>query len=288
VPGSTSISFGSGVIVDADGYIVTNTHVIEGGTEVAVMLADGSARLARVVGADLDSDVALLKVDGGGLAPIAMADIGEVAVGDVVLAVGNPLAVGQTVSQGIVGGMRAVTTRDRVIDNIIQTDAAINPGSSGGALVDVSGRLIGINCVILSMSGGSEGIAFAIPVDVVRKMIATLRRSGTAPRAWLGLFMDRGSRDDGARVIAVEDGAPSQRAGLKPGDVLVDIGDRRIHEADDVAYALQQLVPGTRVGVCVRRDAGRACADVELGTLPPIRAGFKVLAPRWNPREAAK
>ncbi len=274
---SMAVAVGSGVVIDADGLVVTNAHVVEDGTELIVVLSDGSVRPARVVGADIDTDVALLEVDGASLQPIAMGDIGDVAVGDVVLAVGNPLGVGQTVTQGIVSGIRSVAVRDRVLENIIQTDAAINPGNSGGALVDIAGRLIAINCVILSQSGGSEGIGFAIPVDVVRKVAASVKKSGQLPHAWLGLLMGRTSRDNGVPVLAVEEGAPSQRAGMKPGDLLVSIGDRPITGPDDVSDMLQGVTPGTAVNLCVQRDRHRSCADVVLGARPAVRGGIKML-----------
>jgi serine protease DegQ len=274
---SMSVAVGSGVVVDADGFVVTNAHVIEDGTELVVVLSDGSVRPARIAGADVDTDVALLEVAGDRLQPIAIGDIGEVAVGDVVLAVGNPLGVGQTVTQGIVSGIRSVAVRDRVLENIIQTDAAINPGNSGGALVDIAGRLIAINCVILSQSGGSEGIGFAIPVDVVQNVAASVRKSGQLPRAWLGLLMRAESGVKGARVLSVEDGAPSQRAGLKAGDLVVSVGGRAIAGPDDVTDTLQQSTPGTPVRLCVQRDGHSSCSDVELGARPASRGGIRML-----------
>ena len=274
---SIAVAVGSGVVIDADGFVVTNAHVVEDGTEFVAVLSDGSVRPARLVGADVDTDVALLEVDGGRLQPIAMGDIGDVAVGDVVLAVGNPLGVGQTVTQGIVSGIRSVAVRDRVLDNIIQTDAAINPGNSGGALVDIAGRLIAINCVILSQSGGSEGIGFALPVDVVQNVAAAVRKSGQLPRAWLGLPMGRNPGRDGTLVLAVEDGAPSQRAGLEAGDLVVSIGGKSIAGPDDVTNTLQQSTPGTPIRLCVQRDGRPSCASVELGARPTSRGGIRIL-----------
>jgi len=274
---SMAVAVGSGVVIDADGYIVTSAHVVADGTEFVIVLADGSMRPARVVGADVDTDVALLDVAGGSLQPIAMGDVGDVEVGDVVLAVGNPLGVGQTVTQGIVSGIRSVAVRDRVLDNVIQTDAAINPGNSGGALVDIAGRLVAINCVILSQSGGSEGIGFAIPVDIVQKIAAGIRKSGRLPGAWLGLLIGRGPVGSGAPILAIEDGAPSQRAGLKPGDVVVRINDRAVIGPEDVTNTLQALAPGTKVDLCVRRDGSDACTDVVLGTRPAVRGEIRML-----------
>jgi serine protease DegQ len=274
---SVAVAVASGVAIDAHGFIVTNAHVVESGSEFAVTLSDGSVREARLVGADVDTDVALLKVDGPPLQPIVMGDIGEVAVGDVVLAVGNPLGVGQTVTQGIVSGIRSVAVRDRVLENIIQTDAAINPGNSGGALVDTAGRLIAINCVIMSQSGGSEGIGFAIPVDVVQKVAASVRNTERLPRAWLGVLMGRNSHGSGAPVIALENGAPSRHTSLKPGDVVVSLGGRPVAGPDDVTRTLNELAPGTAVELCYQRDAKRSCEEVVLGERPASRGGIRML-----------
>jgi S1-C subfamily serine protease len=166
-----AVDLGSGVVLEAAGYIVTSNHIVERGTVIAVALADGSVRTATLVGSDYVFDLAVLKVDCDGLQPIVLGDSSDVEVGDIVLAVGNPLGLGQTVTQGIVSAKRRVEDSG---ESLIQTDAAINPGNSGGALVDTTGRLIGINAMILSRSGGSEGMGFAIPVDLVRKVSARL------------------------------------------------------------------------------------------------------------------
>ena len=166
-----TVELGSGVVLEAAGYIITSNHLVERGTTIAVALADGSVRSATLVGSDFAFDLAVLKVDGDGLQPIALGDSSDVEVGDVVLAVGNPMGLGQTVTQGIVSAKRRVEASG---ESLIQTDAAINPGNSGGALVDATGRLIGINTVILTQSGGSQGLGFAIPVDLVRKVTARL------------------------------------------------------------------------------------------------------------------
>ena len=179
----------SGVIVDRDGYIVTNYHVIEEASQLAVARTNGTVNLAQVVGIDPASDLALLKIDADNPEPIAFADINDVAVGDVVLAVGNPFGIGQTVTQGIVSAI--VRRGTEPVDNFVQTDAAINPGNSGGALIDTAGRLIGINTVILSKSGGSEGIGFAIPGDLVQTVVATLKTKGHVARSWLGISTGR-------------------------------------------------------------------------------------------------
>lgn len=178
-----AVQFGSGVVLEAAGYIITSNHLVDEGTMIAVALADGSVRSATLVGSDFVFDLAVLKVDGDGLQPIALGDSSDVEVGDVVLAVGNPMGLGQTVTQGIVSAKRRVGTTG---DSLIQTDAAINPGNSGGALVDATGRLIGINSMIVTQSGGSEGMGFAIPVDLVRRVTARLM-SGSDTSARSGI-----------------------------------------------------------------------------------------------------
>ena len=188
----------SGVIVGSDGYIVTNFHAVGDASELVVGLRDGAFHPGRVVGADPESDLALLKVDVPGLRPIALADINEVEVGDIVLALGNPTGIGQTVTQGIVSAL--VRTGPTPIENFIQTDAAINPGNSGGALIDTAGRLVGINTLILSRGGGSEGLGFAIPVDLVQTVTALLKSEGRVARAWLGLKTRTAPRGEGALV----------------------------------------------------------------------------------------
>ena len=182
-----SEGLGSGVVIDADGDVLTNNHVVEGANQLEVALPDGTLRPARLVGVDPDSDLALLKVDAAGLQPIAIGDVKSLAVGDVVLAVGNPLGVGQTVTQGIVSALGRKGIGINPIENFIQTDASINPGNSGGALIDAGGQLVGINSAILSSGGGSEGIGFAIPVDLAQKVAASLKKHGRVARGWLGV-----------------------------------------------------------------------------------------------------
>ena len=272
VGGRTLLSqgLGSGVVIDGDGDILTNNHVVEGANELAIALADGTLRRARLVGVDPDTDLALVKIDGGGLNPIALGDVKSLAVGDVVLAVGNPLGVGQTVTQGIVSALGRKGIGINPIENFIQTDAAINPGNSGGALIDTSGRLVGINSAILSRGGGSEGIGFAIPVDLAQKVVASLKKQGRVARGWLGISTGPTSRP-GAIVMAVQPGGPADRGGLAPGDIIVRIGDRAIEQPDDVAGVTLELEPGTKIAIEVLRNGRRETVGVTLGTRPPLR-----------------
>jgi S1-C subfamily serine protease len=256
----------SGVIVERDGYIVTNHHAVQGSSDLVVALADGSAYPTRVVGEDPDLDIALLKIDAEGLRPIAVADINDVAVGDVVLAMGNPLGIGHTVTQGIVSAI--VRKGATPIENFIQTDAAINPGNSGGALIDTAGRLVGINVLILSHSGGSEGIGFAIPVDLVQTVVALLKTKGRVSRAWLGLWTGPTRQGEGARVVAVEREGPADRAGIEPGDVIVRFGERQVQHPQDVTSVVLGGEPGARMAIDLVRNGKPATVEVRLAPLP--------------------
>jgi S1-C subfamily serine protease len=256
----------SGVIVDRDGYIVTNYHVIEEASQLAVARANGTMYLAQVVGTDPASDLALLKIDADDLQPIVFADIDDVEVGDVVLAVGNPFGIGQTVTQGIVSAI--VRRGTEPIDNFVQTDAAINPGNSGGALIDTAGRLIGINTVILSNSGGSQGIGFAIPGDLVQTVVATLKMKGRVARSWLGMSTAMRTHGDGALVVGVERDGPAECAGIAPGDIVVRVGGKPVHHAQDVNNIVIGNEPGTHMPMDIVRGGTRASVDVRLAPVP--------------------
>jgi serine protease DegQ len=267
-----SQGLGSGVVIDDDGDVVTNNHVVEGANELAVALPDGTLRPTRLVGVDPDSDLALLKIDAAGLKPIAIGDVKALAVGDVVLAVGNPLGVGQTVTQGIVSALGRKGIGINPIENFIQTDAAINPGNSGGALIDTQGRLIGINSAILSRGGGSEGIGFAIPIDLTQKVVVSLKKQGRVARGWLGVSTGPvGRGQPGALVMAVQPRGPADRAGIAPGDVIVKLGDHAIDQPEDLAGVTLELEPGATVAAEVQRDGRRGSVNVVLGTRPALR-----------------
>ena len=264
---------GSGVLIDKDGYVVTNNHVVADATELAVALPDGSLRPTRLIGTDPDSDLALLKIDASGLQPITFGDLKTMAVGDVVLAVGNPLGVGQTVTQGIISAMGRKGIGINPIENFIQTDAAINPGNSGGALIDTAGRLIGINSAILSRGGGSEGIGFAIPVDLTEKVVASLKKSGRVARGWLGVSTGANPGGAGAIVVAVQPGGPADRAGIRPGDVITKVAGTEIHQPEDLAGAVLELEAGHAADVEIARNGGRSSVSVQLGQRPAPRRG---------------
>ncbi len=247
-------NLGSGVIVSADGYILTNHHVIEAADEIQVALPEGKTLPAKVVGTDPETDVAVLKVDHSGLPAITFARQDGLSVGDVVLAIGNPFGVGQTVTMGIVSALGRSHLGINTFENYIQTDAAINPGNSGGALVDGSGNLIGVNTAIFSRSGGSLGIGFAIPVSIVRQVMEQIIAHGGVTRGWVGIEVQEINPEiaesfglkstDGALIAGVLRGGPADRAGIHPGDVLVAVNDKPVTDSVSLLNLIAALPPG--------------------------------------------
>jgi serine protease DegS len=261
-----AIGVASGVIVASDVYIVTNFHAIEDASDLSVTLRDGTIHRGVVVGADPESDLALLKIDMDGLRPIALADIDEVAAGDIVLALGNPIGIGQTVTQGIVSVI--VRTGPTPIENFIQTDAAINPGNSGGALIDTAGRLVGINTLIFTRSGGSEGLGFAIPVDLVHTVASLLKTKGRVDRAWLGLKTRTPPAGEGALVVAVERDGPAEKAGITPGDLIVGFANKPVRHAMQVTGVVLGAEPTEPVAIDLIRQGRRSTVQALLAPVP--------------------
>ncbi|HWA08748.1 MAG TPA: DegQ family serine endoprotease [Opitutaceae bacterium] len=254
---------GSGVIVSADGYILTNNHVVNGADVIKVSLNDGRELTAKVVGTDPQSDLAVVKVDAKGLPAITFADSDIVEVGDRVLAVGNPFGIGQTVTSGMVSGLGR-DTLDLDYQDFIQTDAAINPGNSGGALVDAQGRLIGINTAILSRSGGSQGIGFAIPSNLAHNVMEQLTTTGKVVRGYIGVGIQNVtpalaeqfnlSSNQGALVAEVKPGLPAAKAGIKEYDVITKFDGKPVTDTHHLTLAVASVAPGTKVPVEVQRD----------------------------------
>lgn len=241
------------------------------------MLPDGKVADARVIGADPESDLAVLRINAKGLQPITLAQPSSVQVGDIVLAVGDPFGVGQTVTQGIV----SATGRNRVgintFENFIQTDAAINPGNSGGALVDTSGHLVGINTAIFSKSGGSQGIGFAIPVSLAKEVMEQIITTGKVRRGWLGVgtrdvaLAESPAESAGAALMQVQPGGPADEAGLRAGDIVVAINGKKIADSNDLINQTTALKPGTRAEFSVRRGSELKKISVLLGERPAAK-----------------
>jgi serine protease Do len=272
-------SLGSGVIVSDDGYILTNNHVVEGADEIKVVLADGKKEFeAKVIGTDPHTEVAVLKVDGQNLPAATTADSDQLEVGDVVLAIGNPFGIGQTVTMGIVsatgrGGFGVVDYED-----FIQTDASINPGNSGGALVDAEGRLVGLNTFILSRSGGNQGVGFAVPINLARSVMERLTRDGKVVRGFLGVMLQPlvtaelakqfGLPDqNGALISEVMPDTPAAKAGLKEGDFIVEFNGKKVEDNRHLRLMASQTAPKTKLTLKVIRDGKEKTFTVTLDEL---------------------
>ncbi len=289
-PQGEGSSLGSGVVVSADGYILTNAHVIAQADEITVAFNDGRKARATVVGSDRDSDLAVIKVQMDKLVPMAFrAD--DIQVGDVALAIGNPFGVGQTVTQGIISatGRRGIGVSS--FEDFIQTDAAINPGNSGGALVDANGALIGINTAIYSRSGGSMGIGFAIPTTIVQRVMNELISTGKVSRGWMGIeMMARGDDPSalessvGIVVAQVWQGGPAHKAGLRRGDVILAIDGVATNDANTLIGIVAQKSPGTSVTVKLERNGKSLELPVVLAERPSVEARDENRSSRRNSR----
>jgi len=280
-PQERQVGLGSGVIVSPEGYLLTNNHVIEGADDIEVTLGDGRSARARTVGADPDSDVAVLKIDLDKLPVLQFGDVDHLQVGDVVLAIGNPFGVGQTVTSGIVSALGRNSLGINTFENFIQTDAAINPGNSGGALVDVAGNLLGINTAIYSRTGGSLGIGFAIPVSTARQVMESLIKDGRVTRGWIGVeprdltpeiarTLDL-SVKQGVLITGVVQSGPASEGGLRPGDVVLKIGDASIANTPQLLNAVAALKPHETTTVSVQRGGSALDVKVTVGQRPPSR-----------------
>jgi serine protease Do len=271
-------SLGSGVIVSPDGYILTNNHVVDDATEVKVSLGDKREFPARVVGKDSKTDLAVLKIDQTGLPVVTLGDSTKVEVGDIVLAVGNPFGVGQTVTMGIVSATGRGGLGIEEYEDFIQTDAAINPGNSGGALINTEGQLIGINTAILSRSGGNQGIGFAIPANLAHNVMDQIVHGGKVTRAFLGVTIQpvtpdiaksfKLSKSAGALIADVSANSPAERAGLKAGDIVTKVDGQSIVDSRALQLLIGQMKPGQTVHLSVMRDGAERDYPVTLGEQP--------------------
>jgi len=273
-------ALGSGVIVTTDGYILTNHHVVDGAEKIKVDLNDDRTLDAKVVGLDPPSDIAVLKVDASGLPVLALGDSDRVRVGDVVLALGNPLGIGQTVTMGIVSAKgRQTGLSNGNFEDFLQTDAPINQGNSGGALVSTNSELIGINSQILSQSGGSIGIGFAIPSNMARTVMDTLIKGGKVRRGQLGITVGKMTPEiasklginvgKGVVVVQVQPGSAAERAGLKKGDVITAFNGGEVVDANIFRNKVASTPPGTEVTLTIQRDGREQQLRATLGEFTP-------------------
>jgi serine protease DegQ len=275
-----SSSLGSGVIVSPQGIILTNHHVIEGADEIEVAFADGRKRNAKLIGSDPETDIAVLKIDATDLpSPITLGKMESVQVGDVVLAIGNPFGVGQTVTSGIVSALGRNQLGINTFENFIQTDAAINPGNSGGALVDTKGNLIGINTAIYSRSGGNMGIGFAIPINTAKQVMESILTNGSVTRGWIGVEPQNLSKElaeslnipantSGVLISGVLEGGPADKAGIKPGDVLTQVNDQKVADIVTLLNRIAQTNPGDEAKVALLRKGKPMTLKVQVGKRP--------------------
>ncbi len=283
---SRKSGLGSGVIVSSDGYILTNYHVIENAEQIEVTLDNGETLTAKSVGGDPETDLAVLKLEPGKegiheFPAITLGRMDDVIVGDIVLAIGNPFGVGQTVTMGIVSALGRSHLGINTFENFIQTDAAINPGNSGGALVDAKGNLIGISTAIYSRSGGSLGIGFAIPVSTASNVLDQIVRTGAVTRGWIGIEAQEINREladsfelastEGALIAGVQREGPADTAGVRPGDILLSVAGKPVRDPQVMLDLIAALPPGENALLTFRRQKEIVEITIRIGKRPPLR-----------------
>jgi serine protease DegQ len=285
-------NLGSGVIVSPNGYILTNHHVVEAADQIQVALADGRTLPARVVGADPETDLAVLKIDANNLPAITFAEADSLKVGDWVLAVGNPFGVGQTVTAGIVSALSRTHLGINTFENFIQTDAAINPGNSGGALVDAAGNLVGVNSAIYSRTGGSQGIGFAIPVSIARQVMEQIVKSGSVTRGWVGIEVQdltpelaesfNLKKAEGALIAGVLKSGPADVGGIRPGDILLAVNGKTVTDSASLLNLIAALQPGGSAQLTVARKQQSLELKIQVGRRPMQRTLDSPQEPELN------
>ena len=279
-----TFSLGSGVIVSAQGYVLTNNHVVEGADSIELVMADGRRLTGKIVGTDPDTDLAVLKVNAENLPAITLGNDEALQVGDPVLAIGNPFGVTNTVTSGIVSALGRNSLGINEYENFIQTDAAINPGNSGGALIDANGNLIGINTAIYSRTGGTMGIGFAIPISLAKPVMEQIIETGQVTRGYMGVVYSElnaetvkaldAKSDKGALIREVVPGSPADRAGLRTGDIVLAINGKATDDANTLRNQISGLSPGSRAPLRVARGPNEVLLQVEIAKRPkrPMRA----------------
>ena len=273
-------SLGSGVIISNDGYVITNFHVIEAAEEIEITTHNGKKFDASLIGADPETDLAVLKIDNLALPNITLGNINNLNVGDSVLAIGNPFGVGQTVTMGIVSGLGRNQLGISTFENFIQTDAAINPGNSGGALVDINGDLVGINSAIYSKSGGSMGIGFAIPIDLVKKITEQIIIKGYVTRGWIGVEVQELtdelkesfnlSSNSGALIASVVKNSPADKGGLKSGDIIVNINNKKISNGKALLNIVSDSQPSQSIDIEIIRGNRKIKLSLKVSERPRL------------------
>ncbi|HEY0589763.1 MAG TPA: Do family serine endopeptidase [Pseudoduganella sp.] len=274
-------SLGSGVIVSPQGYILTNYHVVEAADEIQVVLPDGRKAAAKMVGTDPETDLAVIRIELDKLPVVTLGQVEQAKVGDVVLAIGNPFGVGQTVTMGIISALGRNNLHINHFENFIQTDAAINFGNSGGALIDTQGNLLGINSAIYSQTGGSVGIGFAIPVSTARSVLDAIIKDGHVVRGWIGVESQEITpelahsfgldRDSGAIIAGVVRNGPADKAGMRPGDILLSVDGKPVKDTNEMLNLIAQLSPGGQSTMRILRKSRESDLQLTVGKRPPAK-----------------
>jgi serine protease DegQ len=273
-------SLGSGVIVSSEGYILTNHHVVEAADEIEIALADGRKAKASIIGSDPDTDLAVIKINMEGLPSITFGRSDQAKVGDVVLAIGNPFGLGQTVTMGIISALGRTQLGINTYENFIQTDAAINPGNSGGALIDAQGNLIGINTAIFSQSGGSLGIGLSIPTAIVKQIMKQIIQTGNVTRGYIGVEVQDLTQElaesfklnstEGALIAGVLKNGPAYNAGIKPGDILIAVEGKPVASSSDMLNLIADLSPGQTATFSVMRNQEEKSLIISISKRPEL------------------
>jgi serine protease Do len=284
-----TISTGSGFLISSDGYIVTNAHVVNGAEEIIIRLSDRREFEARVIGVDQHSDLALLKIEEKGLPYLLFANIDQLMVGEWVLAIGSPFGLDYSASVGIVSAIGRSLPTDKGDNYVpfIQSDVALNPGNSGGPLLNLEGKVIGVNSLIFSRSGGSIGLSFAVPANVANRVVSQLRSKGYVDRGWFGVFVQDVDesmvkslglkKPVGALIAQVEPQSPAENAGLQPGDVILNLAGKDIVESADLAQVVGLIAPGKSIPAVIQHQGKRNTIDVVIGVLPKAELSITAL-----------